>query len=114
THYCGELREQHANENVRLKGWAQRRRDLGGVIFIDLRDRTGIVQVVFHPEVSQEALQTADDVRSEFVLDVSGKVVIRDEETINPKIATGKIEVQAEQVEIINEAKTPPFAITNE
>lgn len=114
THHCGKLQEQHAGEEVQLKGWVQRRRDLGGVIFIDLRDQSGIVQVVFHPEVSQQALQTAEKVRSEFVLDVTGKVVKRTADAVNPKLATGKIEVQAEKVEIINASKTPPFAITDE
>ena len=114
TYYCGELREKHAGEIVKLKGWVQRRRDLGGLIFIDLRDRTGIVQVVFSPEVSPEALAIADKVRNEYVLDVEGKVVIREKGTENPKIKTGNIEVQCHKITIINESKTPPFKIENE
>jgi aspartyl-tRNA synthetase len=111
THYCGEVTEQAIGEKVNLKGWVQKRRDLGGLIFIDLRDRTGIVQVVFSPEVSEEALKVAETVRGEYVLDVEGTVVAREEGTINPNLPTGKIEVQAKRVTIINEAKTPPFMI---
>ncbi|RAK17318.1 aspartyl-tRNA synthetase [Anoxybacillus vitaminiphilus] len=111
TYYCGEVTEQAIGEKVNLKGWVQKRRDLGGLIFIDLRDRTGIVQVVFSPEVSEEALKIAETVRGEYVLDVEGTVVAREEGTINPNIPTGKIEIQAERVTIINEAKTPPFMI---
>ncbi|HZG60640.1 MAG TPA: aspartate--tRNA ligase [Anoxybacillus sp.] len=111
THYCGEVTEQAIGKKVNLKGWVQKRRDLGGLIFIDLRDRTGIVQVVFSPEVSEEALKVAEAVRGEYVLDIEGTVVAREEGTINPNLPTGKIEVQAERVTIINEAKTPPFMI---
>lgn len=111
TYYCGEVTEQAIGEKVSLKGWVQRRRDLGGLIFIDLRDRTGIVQIVFNPEESKEALEIAETVRSEYVLDVEGIVVARDEATINNNIITGKIEIKANDVKIINEAKTPPFMI---
>lgn len=111
TYYCGEVTEQAIGEKVTLKGWVQRRRDLGGLIFIDLRDRTGIVQIVFNPEESKEALEIAETVRSEYVLDVEGTVVARDEATINNNITTGKIEIKATDVKIINEAKTPPFMI---
>ncbi|WP_102345451.1 aspartate--tRNA ligase [Bacillus sp. Marseille-P3661] len=111
SHYCGELRESHVEETVQLKGWVQKRRDLGGLIFIDLRDRTGIVQVVFSPEVSGEAIKTADRARSEFVLDIKGKVVKRAEGTYNNNIPTGTIEVQAHEVTIMNASKTPPFMI---
>lgn len=114
THHCGELTEQQKNEKVQLKGWVQRRRDLGGLIFIDLRDRSGIVQVVINPEVSKEALETAEKVRSEFVLDVVGTVVEREPEAVNEKLPTGKIEVRAEQVEIVNPSKTPPFVISDD
>lgn len=114
THPCGILREDHLNEEVRLKGWVQRRRDLGGLIFIDLRDRSGIVQVVFNPEVSEDALHTAEEVRNEYVLDVIGHVVERDPDTVNPKIETGTIEVRAKHVNIVNASKTPPFAITDD
>ncbi|MBA2873612.1 aspartate--tRNA ligase [Thermaerobacillus caldiproteolyticus] len=114
TYYCGEITEQAIGEKVTLKGWVQKRRDLGGLIFIDLRDRTGIVQVVVNPEVSEEALKVAEAVRNEYVLDVEGTVVARGEGTINPNIPTGKIEIQAEHVTIINEAKTPPFVIADQ
>lgn len=111
TYFCGEVTEQVIGEKVTLKGWVQKRRDLGGLIFIDLRDRTGIVQVVFNPAFSEEALAVAEKVRSEYVLDVVGTVVAREEGTVNENIKTGKIEIHAEQLTIINEAKTPPFAI---
>ncbi|RSK27981.1 aspartate--tRNA ligase [Bacillus sp. HMF5848] len=111
TYYCGEVTESAIGEEVTLKGWVQKRRDLGGLIFIDLRDRSGIVQVVFNPEVSEEALQTAEKIRHEYVLDIVGKVVAREEGTINTTINTGKIEVQATSVNIISQAKTTPFVI---
>nr|WP_144921398.1 aspartate--tRNA ligase [Paenibacillus bovis] len=111
SYYCGEITEQAIGEEVVLKGWVQRRRDLGGLIFIDLRDRSGIVQIVFNPETSADALAIAEKIRNEYVIDVRGKVVARDEKTINPNINTGKIEVVVTEVAIINEAKTPPFMI---
>lgn len=111
TYYCGEVTEAAIGEKVVLKGWVQKRRDLGGLIFIDLRDRTGIVQVVINPEVSEDALKTAEKIRSEYVLDIEGTVVGRTEGTVNPILATGKIEVKAENVTIINAAKNPPFLI---
>lgn len=111
SHYCGELRETNVGETVQLKGWVQKRRDLGGLIFIDVRDRTGIVQVVFSPEVNTDALKTADKARSEFVVSVTGKVVARAEGTYNKQIPTGTIEIQAEEITIINASKTPPFMI---
>ncbi|MGX6442869.1 aspartate--tRNA ligase [Neobacillus sp. K501] len=113
SYFCGEVPESAIGEKVTLKGWVQKRRDLGGLIFIDLRDRSGIVQVVFNPDLSKEALQTAEKIRNEFVLDIQGKVVSRDVATINPNLKTGKIEVHAEQVTIINESKTPPFIISD-
>ncbi|AKU25879.1 Aspartate--tRNA ligase [Geobacillus stearothermophilus] len=114
TYHCGEVPETAVGERVVLKGWVQKRRDLGGLIFIDLRDRTGIVQVVASPDVSAEALAAAERVRSEYVLSVEGTVVARAPETVNPNIATGRIEIQAERIEIINEAKTPPFSISDD
>lgn len=114
THDCGRMTEQEAGEKVRLKGWVQRRRDLGGLIFIDLRDRSGLVQVVINPEVSKEALETAEKVRTEFVLDVTGSVVEREPEAVNENLPTGKIEVRAERVEIVNASKTPPFVISDD
>jgi aspartyl-tRNA synthetase len=113
SYFCGEVTEAAIGEKVTLKGWVQKRRDLGGLIFIDLRDRTGIVQVVFHPDVSSEALQIAEKIRSEYVLDIEGTVIARQEGTVNENISTGRIEVQAEKVSIINEAKTTPFVIAD-
>ncbi|MGP4107170.1 aspartate--tRNA ligase [Virgibacillus sp. L01] len=111
---AGTLREKDINQPILLKGWVQKRRDLGGLIFIDLRDRSGIVQVVFNPDNSKEALEIAETVRSEYVIQVEGSVVIRDESTINPVMGTGKIEVMATGISILNKAKTPPFLIENE
>ncbi|MBS4199773.1 aspartate--tRNA ligase [Bacillus sp. FJAT-49732] len=113
THYCGEITEKSIGESVILKGWVQRRRDLGGLIFIDLRDRTGVVQIVFNPEVSKAALEVAEKVRNEYVVDVRGTVVARADGTINENLKTGKIEIVVSEVTIINEAKTPPFMIEN-
>ncbi|SIT82796.1 aspartate--tRNA ligase [Edaphobacillus lindanitolerans] len=111
TDYCGEVTEQQVGQEVVLKGWVQKRRDLGGLIFVDLRDRTGIVQVVFNPDFSGDAMEKADRLRSEFVVEISGKVCAREENQVNPNLATGRIEIQAGQVDIINESKTPPFVI---
>ncbi|KYC61808.1 MULTISPECIES: aspartate--tRNA ligase [Heyndrickxia] len=114
SYYCGDVTEQQIGEKVVLKGWVQRRRDLGGLIFIDLRDRAGIVQVVFNTAVSEEAFKLAEKVRNEYVLEVEGKVIARSENTVNPNLKTGKIEIQADRLAIINNAKTPPFMIENE
>lgn len=111
TYFCGDVPAGAIGEKVILKGWVQKRRDLGGLIFIDLRDRTGLVQVVFSPEVSEEALAIAEKVRSEFVLDIEGTVIARKEGTINENLKTGTIEIQAEKITILNEAKTPLFPI---
>lgn len=113
TYFCGEVPESAVGEKVTLKGWVQKRRDLGGLIFIDLRDRSGLVQVVFNPDLSREALQTAEKIRNEFVLDVVGTVIKRDAGTVNGNLKTGTIEVHAEEVTIINESKTPPFMISD-
>jgi aspartyl-tRNA synthetase len=113
SYFCGDVPETAVGEKVTLKGWVQTRRDLGGLIFIDLRDRSGIVQVVFNPETSMEALQTAEKIRSEYVLSVEGTVVAREEATYNENLSTGKIEVQAQSVTILNAAKTPPFEISD-
>ena len=101
-------------QKVVLNGWVQKRRDLGGLIFIDLRDRSGVVQVVCNPEISPEAAKVADRVRTEYVLAVRGTVVERSPETVNPKMATGEIEVQCESLVVLNEAKTPPFPIQDD
>ena len=113
THYCGEVTDMAVGQTVRLKGWVQKRRDLGGLIFIDLRDRTGIVQIVFSPDVSKEALQVAETIRSEYVLDVEGTVVQREEGQVNPNLPTGTVEVHATHVAILSQAKTPPFPISD-
>lgn len=114
THYCGELSEKQVGETVTLKGWVQIRRDLGGLIFIDLRDREGVVQTVFNPATSEEALAIAETIRNEYVVSMTGKVIERQESQKNPNIQTGAIEVQVEEVEIINKAKTPPFIIEDD
>ena len=111
THHCGLLTKEHVGETVILNGWVQRRRDLGGVVFIDLRDRSGIMQLVFNPEFSKEAHEIADRVRNEYVLAVKGTVVERDPETYNPNLPTGEIELRVTEIEIMNTAKTPPFFI---
>jgi aspartyl-tRNA synthetase len=110
SHRCGELNENHLGQEVRLCGWVHRRRDHGGVIFIDLRDREGLVQVVFDPD-SPESFHLAETVRSEFVLRVAGKVRARPTGTVNPNLATGHIEVLAHELEILNRAETPPFPV---
>lgn len=114
THGCGTLRAAHAGESVVLAGWVHRRRDHGQLIFIDLRDRDGIVQVVVRPDDYPEAYATANDVRGEYVLRVAGETVMRSEATRNPNLDTGDIEVVATSVEVLNAAKTPPFSISEE
>lgn len=114
THYCGQLTKKQMNSKVVLKGWVQRRRDLGGLIFVDVRDRTGIVQVVFNPDFSKEAHDIADRLRNEYVIEVEGSVIEREEQQKNPKIETGEIEVQVERLTIINESKNPPFMIEDD
>jgi aspartyl-tRNA synthetase len=109
---CGALRLEHAGQDVILRGWVNRRRDLGGLIFIDLRDRYGLTQVVFNPGIAPEAHEIASDVRNEYVLEVQGIVRERPEGTRNPKLATGDVEVEVSRVEVLNSSKTPPFEIT--
>lgn len=111
THHCGRLTKADVGQSVILNGWVQRRRDLGGVLFIDLRDRSGIVQTVFNPDFSGDALAIADRARNEFVLAIEGTVVERDAETYNANLATGEIEVRVTKIEVMNAAKTPPFPI---
>ena len=111
THYCGELTQSHTGQEVTLMGWVQRRRDHGGVIFVDLRDRTGIVQIVFNPEISVDAHKKAHALRSEWVLAVKGKVYRRPEGMENPKISTGYIEVMVSELKILNTSIQPPFLI---
>jgi aspartyl-tRNA synthetase len=114
THYCGDLRASQAGQSVFLAGWVDRRRDLGNLIFLDLRDHTGVTQVVCRPEVSAAAHDKAELVRSEYVIGVEGEVVERSTETVNPNLATGEIEVVAREILLLNEAKTPPFPIADE
>lgn len=113
THYCGELNSGHLDQDVSLVGWVHRRRDHGGVIFIDLRDREGRVQVVFDPDTEQ-TFATAERVRSEFVLQVQGRVRRRPEGTDNPDMATGEVEVLGKQLTILNVAETPPFHLDDD
>ena len=112
--WCGELRRKDAGREVVLNGWVQRRRDHGGVIFIDLRDVSGLAQVVCNPEVSAGAHAAAEGVRGEYVLYCRGKVRRRPEEAVNPKLPTGEVEVVAEEVGIISRSLTPPFEIQEE
>ncbi|MBY0222586.1 MULTISPECIES: aspartate--tRNA ligase [Sporosarcina] len=111
THYCGNLTEQQIGQEVTLQGWVQKRRDLGGLIFIDVRDRAGIVQTVFNPDISKEALEIAETLRNEYVVEIKGHVIERAEKTKNPNLKTGAIEVQVSDVKVVNEAKNPPFTI---
>ncbi|WP_163372156.1 aspartate--tRNA ligase [Endozoicomonas acroporae] len=110
SHYCGELNLSHDGQEVTLCGWVHRRRDHGGVIFLDLRDREGLAQVVVDPD-TEEAFALADKVRSEYVLKITGIVRPRPEGTVNSNMSTGEIEVLGKQVEILNQAQTPPFQI---
>ena len=114
TVYCGRVSEEYMDQKVTLKGWVQKRRDLGGVFFIDLRDREGIVQVVFNPEESKSAWEIADQCRSEYVVEITGTVIRRDAGAVNKKMATGDFEVKGEEIVILNSAKTPPFSIEDE
>ncbi|WP_369040865.1 aspartate--tRNA ligase [Staphylococcus chromogenes] len=114
TTYCGLITESYLGQEVTLKGWVHNRRDLGGLIFVDVRDREGVVQVVFNPDFSKEALAIAERIRSEYVVEIKGTVTKRDEETVNPKIKTGQVEVQASEITIINKSETPPFSINDE
>ena len=109
--YCGEVKEAQIGELVTLNGWVQRRRDHGKLIFLDLRDRSGLIQVVFNFEHDSKMFKQAEEIRNEFVLAVKGKVVARSPETVNRKLSTGEIEVLAEELIILNRAKTPPFYI---
>lgn len=110
SHYCGDLRATESGEEVEIYGWVHRRRDHGGVIFLDIRDRTGVLQVVFDPD-EEQSFALADSVRNEYVLRAKGKVRPRPEGTINPDMPTGEIEVLGKELEILNAAKTPPFQL---
>ncbi len=114
SNFCGDLGKKHVDRSVTLMGWVQSRRDHGGVIFVDLRDKEGLCQIVFNPEHDPKIHQTAEQLRDEWVIAVKGKVTPRTEETVNPNLKTGGIEVVAEQVRILNTSKVIPFLIENE
>ena len=109
THTCGELSTEYLNQSVTLSGWVKRRRDHGGLIFIDLRDQYGITQVVFNPKVSTKSYDVAKSLRSEFVIQITGIVESRPTDSENSDLLTGEIEVSANEIEILNTSKTPPF-----
>ena len=111
THYCGDVRTEDTGKEIVLMGWAHRRRDHGGVIFVDLRDRSGLVQIVFNPESAPEAHKEAHRIRSEYVLAAKGKVNLRPQGMKNPDLKTGGVEIMIDQVEILSESKTPPFLL---
>jgi len=113
THFCGELNKSFLEKEVILCGWVNRRRDHGGVIFLDLRDKIGLTQIVINPE-TKETFKLAESIRNEFVLKVKGKVIARDSEMINKKISTGEIEVLANEIEILNTSKPIPFQLDSE
>ena len=114
THYCGELRSEHLGKTVQLCGWVDRRRDHGGVIFIDLRDRTGIVQIVSDPQRTPDSYKDAEALRNEYVVKVVGRVSQRPEDSLNPKIPTGEIEIYADQIEVLSEVhKQLPFQVSS-
>src|SRR3972149_7018198 len=112
THTCGELRPAHIGQTVRVLGWVQRRRDHGQVIFLDLRDRSGLIQIVANKEKHPGVHARADEVRPEFVLAVEGSVVKR--ESVNPNLPTGEIQILAARLDLLNDARTPPFPIESE
>src|SRR3989304_3363640 len=113
THTCGELRKGDASREVVLAGWVDSRRDHGGLIFIDLRDRYGITQIVFNPDYGTEVHKKASELRSEYVIAVKGKVTERPDGTTNPNLQTGEIELLVNEMEILNRAELTPFEITN-
>jgi aspartyl-tRNA synthetase len=113
SHYCGELNSSHIDQEIELSGWVHRRRDHGGVIFIDLRDREGITQIVFDPDRA-EPFAIADSVRNEFVIKITGKVRARPEGTVNPDMLTGEIEILGYGIEVLNKSKTPPIQMDDE
>ncbi|MFZ5974573.1 MAG: aspartate--tRNA ligase [Bacillota bacterium] len=114
THMCGELDTRNVGSDAVVMGWVQTRRDLGSLLFIDLRDRTGIVQVVFDESEDRELFERATSVRNEFVLAIVGRVVERSEDTVNPKIRTGYVEVRASEMKVLNRSQTPPFEIEDD
>ena len=113
THNCGQLRKADVGQTVTLAGWVDRRRDHGGVIFVDLRDKYGKTQIVFNPDYNADVMKTAEQLRNEYVITVTGKVYAREEGNTNEKLATGEIEVKIDQIEILNAALTSPLAIND-
>ena len=111
SHSCGELRAEHEGQEVTLAGWVHRRRDHGQLIFIDLRDRYGMTQVIFNPDVNAEAHAAAQNLRNEFVIQVTGKVEHRPEGTVNSKLNTGEIDILIDRLAILNVSDTPPFEL---
>lgn len=109
--YCGHVNDLYLGQILCLKGWVFRRRDHGGLIFVDLRDRTGLVQLVFNPDISKDALALAHDLRSEDVIEVRAKVISRSQETVNKNLGTGAVEAQVEEIKILNKSKTLPFSL---
>ncbi|MDR3135477.1 MAG: aspartate--tRNA ligase [Deltaproteobacteria bacterium] len=114
THYCGEITEELLGQDVVIMGWAQRRRDHGGLVFIDLRDRSGLVQAVFNPQEDPATHEKSHDVRAEYVLALVGRVRKRPEDMVNPKLATGSVEVFIRELRVLNEALTPPFVVEDQ
>ena len=110
SHLCGDLRSEHIGQSVTISGWVHRRRDHGGVIFLDVRDHRGIVQVVFDPD-TEEHFELADQLRNEYVVSIQGVVRARDEAAVNLKMSTGEIEVLGQSLELLNRSKTPPFQL---
>ena len=112
--YCGEIDRSLVDQQIIVKGWVHRRRDLGGMVFVDLRDRSGLLQIVFSDKGSEAALQVADSLRTEYVIEVSGQVVARKEGQENPDMKTGYVELLANDIKVLNKAKTPPFEINEQ
>ena len=114
THTCGELKKKNVGQTVTLAGWVHRRRDHGGVIFVDLRDRYGLTQIKFDPAINEKAWREAEHIRSEWVLQITGEVLARPEDMLNQKMKTGEIEIGVHRLEVLNKSKTPPFEIDEE
>ena len=109
--YCGELTLKDAGSNVSISGWVDRKRDLGGIVFLEIRDVTGIIQTVFDSSISKNNAEIADSVRSEWVVLIKGKIRQRSKETINPNVPTGEIEIVADTIEILNKSETPNWTL---
>ena len=114
THLCGEISKKYKSEEIIIMGWVQKRRDHGGVIFADIRDRSGIVQVVFNPDIGEDSFAKADQLRSEYVVAIKGEVELRPEGNINPDIYTGEIEIKSNELRILDKAKTPPIQVEDD